>query len=188
MNNKQMFFIDFDATLTNSLKAYCDTYNYLYHNHPDFKQADYTKVNQYDLKDECFLVKNPLDIFEEELFFNNLEFINENTYDVLRKLNEKYKLIIASIGTPSNIAHKAWWLEENLPFIKDYVFITNQDCKMNKSLINMNDSVFLDDIPENLESSNAKTKVLFGKKYSWNECWQGDHCLTWTDVEERFLK
>jgi hypothetical protein len=186
--SKQKFFIDFDSTITHSLKSFCLTYNQIYHTHPNFKPADYTKVNQYDLKDECPIVNNPLDIFQEKAFFNNLEFINENTYKVLRELNEKYHLTIITLGTPKNIAMKTQWLEDNLSFIDNYLFITNKNCKVDKSIVNMfGDSIFLDDMSKNLISSNAQTKVLFGKKYSWNESWNEDWCVNWSEVEKRFL-
>ncbi len=185
--SRNIFFIDFDATIVDSVKQFCKVYNTLYQDHPEFKQADYHNVQQYNFKCSCPLVEKPLDIFQHHLFFKDLEFINHNTYEVLEKLNKKYQLKIASIGTPRNISFKAIWLEDNIPFIKDYVLMVNDGCKMNKSIINMENAIFLDDIPSNLKSSNAKIKFLFGKLYTWNKGWTGKHCFTWSDIEERFL-
>lgn len=188
--NKQKFFIDFDLTIVNSIKAYCDTYNFIYSKYPNFIPANPDAITSYNFKCICPLLQTEKDrykIWESKIFFYYIEFINENTYDVLKKLSKKYQLIITSIGTPKNISLKAKWLENKLPFIKDYILITNKDCKMDKSIVQMQDSIFLDDIPSNLESSNAKIKVLFGKIYPWNKGWQGEHCLTWKDVEEKFL-
>jgi 5'(3')-deoxyribonucleotidase len=188
--SKQKFFIDFDLTIVDSIKAFCDVYNAWYKYLPEFKPADPNKISSYDFKCICPLLENKEDklaIWSSSLFFDCVEFIDENTYDVLVNLNEKYQLIVCSIGTPKNIAQKAWFLKRKLPFIKDYVLLTNKDCEMNKSVVNMEEAIFLDDIPSNLESTNAETKVLFGKIYPWNKDWQGKYCLDWEDVGERFL-
>lgn len=186
--NKQNFFIDFDNTLIHTIDAFCSVYNKLYINHPKFKPAVPDLVNEYNFKDQCPLVENVLSIFESPLFFKFARLINNNTYEILEKISKKYKPIICSIGTPRNIAYKAHYLEEKIPFIKDYVLITNQDCKMDKGIVNMQGAVFLDDIPSNLISSNAKEKLLFGTIYPWNLGWDSrKHCLDWSEVGDRLL-
>ena len=180
---KKKFFIDFDNTIIDTTDAFCSVYNELYCDHLNFKTAEPDLVNVYNFSDQCPLVKNVLDIFEHPLFFKFASFINDNTCKVLEELSVKYKLIICSIGTPKNLAYKARWLEEKLPFIKDYVLISNPVCKMNKSIVNMEGAVFLDDIPSNLYSSNAERKILFGKRYSWNKEWDGEWLRSWSEVE-----
>lgn len=186
---KPKLFVDFDGTLVNSTKAFSHAYNILYEDHPNFEPADYTKLSKYNFEDICPLVKNPLDIFENKLFFKDLEFINDNTYDVLERLNEKYQIIVVTVGTPLNLAYKALWLQENITFINDYVLLYNDGCVMNKSVVNMTGegNVFLDDIPSNLLSVKCETKIMFGKVYPWSDGWNGDWCANWSDVEERFL-
>lgn len=188
---KQRFFIDIDNTIINTIDAFCSVYNELYCNHPQFKTAESNKVNIYNFSDQCPLVKNVLDIFEHELFFKFAQLINHNTYEILEKLNNKYQLIICSIGTPINISRKALYLKDKLPFIKDYVLISNPTCKMNKEIVNMQDSLFLDDIPSNLISSNCnkEDKYLFGKRYPWNDesLWNGNWVRDWTEVGDRLL-
>jgi 5'(3')-deoxyribonucleotidase len=187
--NKPKFFVDFDLTIVDSIKQICKIYNILYQNHPEFKPADPNKIQQYNFKDVCPLLKTALDMFEHELFFKDLEFINHNTYEVLERLNNKYQLIVVSVGTPLNLAQKSDWLNDKLPFIKDYILLYNNGCKMDKSVVNMKGkgNIFLDDIPSNLESTNCENKYLFGKIYSWNLESQYDRCLTWNEVEKRFL-
>jgi len=181
-------FIDFDGTIAGSVKAICETYNYLYQNFADFKPADYRRIQCYNFKDVCPLVDDIKKLFEHPLFFRKLDFIDDNTYEVLETLNQKYNIIICSIGTPLNISKKVLWLEEKLPFIKNYVLIANNDCKMDKSIINTGkDSIFIDDIPSNLESVESERKILFGEKFSWNNFWEGEYCVTWSDVRERLL-
>jgi len=186
--SKVKFFVDMDSTITNSVKSFCNTYNKIYQYYPDFKPADPNKLQQYDLKDICPLVNNPLDIFDHDLFFKHLEFINDNTYEVLEKLNRKYQVIVTTIGTPINLSKKSLWLSERLPFIKDYVLLYNDGCKMDKSVVNMEGSIFLDDVYSNLESSNARDKVLFGKIFDWNKDWRNDYCLNWSVIEGRFCR
>jgi len=185
--SKKQFFIDFDLTITDSIKAFTDTYSFLFSDHPEFVPANPNKITQYNFKCVCPLINHSEDIFKNKYFFNVLDFIDNDTYDVLVKLNDKYKVIIATIGTPKNLAQKTKWLESKLPFIDDYVLIKNKGNMMNKSVINMQDSLFLDDIPENLWSSNAQRKILFGKIYPWNKDWKGEHCLNWKEVGETFL-
>jgi len=187
--SKRKFFVDFDGTICNSTKSFANTYNILYQNHPEFKLADYTKLQQYNFRDICPLVNNPLDIFDHDLFFQYLEFINNNTYEVLEKLSKKYQLIVVTIGTPLNLSKKSIWLSEKLPFIKDYVLLFNDGCKMNKSIISMEGkgNIFVDDVSSNLFSSNCERKILFGKRFIWNEDWQGETCDNWSEIEERYL-
>ena len=187
--SKRKFFCDLDSTITNSVLAYTKVYNKMYQYYPVFKPADPNKLQQYNLKDICPLVCNPLDIFDHDLFFKYLEFINENTYEVLEKLSKKYQLIIVTIGTPTNLSKKSLWLEDKLNFIKDYVLLFNDGCKMQKDIVNMSGegNIFLDDVSSNLYSSNAENKVLFGKRFEWNNGWEKDWCLTWSDVEDRYL-
>jgi len=187
--SKPKFFADFDNTIVNSTKQYCKVYNTIYKYYPSFVKADYTKIQQYNMKDQCPLVYDLLEIFQHELFFRDLEFINDNTYEVLEKLSKKYQLIVASIGTPINIARKALFLGEKLSFIKDYVLICNDGCKMQKDIVNMSGegNIFLDDVSSNLYSSNAENKVLFGKRYEWNMDWDKDWVLNWSVIKNRFL-
>lgn len=185
---KNIIFVDFDNTIIDTNYAFCSAYNELYCNYPNFKTADSTLVNQYDFKDVCPLVDDVMKIFNHELFFKFAEFINDNAYEVIKELNRKYKIIIASIGSPRNIAHKSIWIENNLPFIKNYMFIINHNCHTNKSLINCTkDSIFIDDIPSNLLSVNSERKILFGEIFPWNDNWQGEHALNWTEVANKLL-
>lgn len=187
MNKQKLLFVDFDGTIINTIQSFCSVYNELYCNHPNFKTAEADLVNVYNLSDQCPLVTNVLEIFTHPLFFKFAELINPNTYEVLERLNNKYKLIVCSIGVPKNLSYKALWLEKKLPFIKDYVLINNSTCHMDKGIVNMQNSLFIDDIPSNLISSNAERKILFGKKYSWNNDWNGEWCKDWSTVEEGLL-
>lgn len=193
MPMKPKIFIDFDNSIVNTTRSYVDTYNMLYKFHPKFKKATYD-VKQYDLKDQCPLVKSVDDIFSSKLFFHNLRFINSNTKEILKKLSEDFDLIICSLGTPKNNALKSLWLSKQLPFVEQYMLVTNnyadRNCKLDKSLVNMQNAIFIDDMPKNLDSSNAKYKILFGKEYLWNHSDNKQHikCINWDNVYDVCMK
>lgn len=184
--NKVKMFVDFDNSLVNTTKKFCEIYSELYKNHIDFIQPKWQLVDKYNFSDQCPLIEKVEEIFKMELFFKDLEFINPNTYEILEELNEKYQIIICSIGEYQNISYKTMWVKENLPFIKDSIFIVNEGCKMTKSLANMSDlnSIFIDDVESNLISSNAPYKILFGELHQWNKNWTGQHCIDWSSVKE----
>ncbi|MFU0824634.1 5' nucleotidase, NT5C type [Clostridium sp.] len=183
-------FLDFDCTIVDSVKTYCNVYNKLYKNREKFKEADHKKVNRYDLKDQCPMVAHQEEIFSSKEFFEHLEFM-EDAREVIEKLSTKYELIICSIGTLDNISYKSKWIKDNLPFIKSVVLISNNveksGIKTDKSVINMKDAVFIDDHEDNLISSDAELKICFGKKYDWNKHWEGQRCFNWKGVEKLLL-
>lgn len=183
-------FLDFDGTIADSIKTYCNVYNALYTQKSGFKEADYNKVNRYDLKDECHLVNHQEEIFSNEEFFKHLELMPD-AKEVIERLASKYEIIICSLGTLDNISYKSRWIKDNLPFIQHVILISNVvgagGIKTDKSTINMKDSIFIDDHADNLFSTNAKHKICFGKEYSWNESWTGERCFNWREVEDLLL-
>jgi 5'(3')-deoxyribonucleotidase len=163
--NKRNLFLDFDGVPANSLKAYCDYYKRYYGGNPDW-----TKVKLYDLRDQCPDI--PIDqvkhIFARKDFFKILQFM-PNAYDVLQKLKNNYTEILVSIGTFENISNKSIWVKKNMSFIKKAYFIYDEDCTLDKSMIDMNGGIIVDDCAANLESSNADIKILFDNNFNWNK-------------------
>lgn len=183
-------FLDFDCTIVDSVKTYCNVYNSFYKKQEGFKKADHSKVNRYDLKDQCHLVDHQETIFSNEEFFKCLEFM-PYAKEVIERLGSKYELVICSIGTLDNISFKAKWIKNNLPFIKNVILISSavgaNGIKTDKSSVNMKDSIFIDDHAENLLGSNAEFKICFGKEYEWNKSWTGQRCFSWKEVEKLLL-
>ncbi|MDV3425792.1 MAG: HAD hydrolase-like protein [Bacillota bacterium] len=184
----QKLFLDFDGTITDSIKAYCNVYNKTYNEKTGYKRADYNLVERYDLKDECGLVNHQEEIFSTKNYFQELEFF-PGAYEVLQRLNTKYDLIICSIGTLTNISNKSLWIKSKLPFIDNTILISTKllpgGIKTDKSSINMRGGIFIDDHQENLFTSDADYKICFGRKYDWNSKWLGDRCLTWEQIENK---
>jgi len=185
--------LDFDNCIVNATQKFCSCYNEIYKYHPNFVYAEWKLVDQWSFLDQCPLVTSVEDIFKMRMFFDDLPFINDNTYEVLRDVNEKYHIILVSIGSHGNIALKSNWVHEYLPFIEDSIFLVNHNCTMNKSLVDMSirdneyHPIFIDDVVSNLESSNAMYKVAFGDIHSWNRSWDGDRCMNWTEVANFLL-
>lgn len=182
---KQKLFLDFDSVIVDTISAYCKTYSTIYDQATGFREPDPNKVNRWDLSDECALEKNPLHIFGMGYFFLQLEFMSDAP-EVITKLSEKYDIVICSIGTYDNLSHKSEWINKNLPFA-DAILLKTKGNQMNKSAVDMSGAIFIDDHMDNLVSSNAETKICFGKKYPWNEKWEGTTTDTWNDVAKLLL-
>jgi 5'(3')-deoxyribonucleotidase len=182
----QKLFLDFDCTIVDSIKAYCEVYNKQFKDEQGYIFADYNKVARYDLKDQCHLVDHQERIFSNEVFFQHADFM-PGAEAVIQKLAQKYKIVICSIGSLDNISFKSQWIKNNMPYITDVVLISSSigssGIKMDKSVVNMVDSIFIDDHADNLFSSNAKIKICYGKEYVWNESWTGNRCFNWKEVE-----
>jgi len=192
INIKPRLFCDIDNPITSSTEAFCSVYSQIYKDHPDYIHPIWQNVNKWDFADELPLlkgVKEVEEIFGKRDFFNNLKFINHNTYEVLKQLNKKYEIILVSIGSFNNISYKSQWVKNNLPFITESIFLVNHGSKMTKSLVNMSGkgNVFLEDVESNLNSVIVERPICFGSIKSWNENWQSEKAFNWTDVANKLL-
>lgn len=177
--------MDFDDTIVNARKGYCDVYATLYSGCKDYTHPNWKEIDQWDLRQSCPLAK--IDIFEHDLFFYDLEF-KQDAYGELETLSKDFEVIICTIGTYKNIAKKSKWIKNRLPFIKQSIFINNGYNHMNKSIINMSGSIFVDDVSSNLISTNAEEKICFGEKFAWNKDWKGTRCENWKDLMDHIYK
>lgn len=192
MSIKPKLFTDFDNTLVGTTEAFVKTYSQLYKNHPNFIQPNWKDVNEWDFKDTCKLLNGTEEvekIFGKIELFNNLKLINYNTYEILKELNNKYEIILVSIGSYNNISFKSQYVKKNLPLITESIFLVNQGCKMTKALVNMQGegNVFLEDVKSNLDSVQVDRKICFGVTKSWNQEWTGERAFDWTEVGELLL-
>lgn len=179
--SKRKLFVDFDSTVVDSIKAYCDTYSDLSFLDERFKMPDHTKVQRWDLKDECSLCDDPQKIFSNELFFKNLKKFDD-VDEVLQELKTEFDITIVSIGTYQNISHKARYVEKHFPYINNAILLCMHDVVMDKSIIDMSGGIFIDDHVKNLVSSNAKDKICYvndADTKPWNKDWNGYYCFSW---------
>lgn len=192
--NKIKLFLDFDSTIVDSTQAFCKVYDSIHGTN-----TNYTKIEQYDFSPVLNLSQQEIsDIFADERFFHYLKFF-DGVENVLKKFEDYYDYVIVTIGTVKNLYLKNLWLQENTTFeIKDFIGINNfiKDRKnpnrMDKSLINMQDGIFMDDHINNINSSNAEIRILFqeeNRNHNWSkptlESKLGDETLwiarNWTD-------
>lgn len=194
--SKQKFFIDFDDTLVQSSRRFCELYSDIYNDDLDFIKPNYRINDLWNFGEQCPLLKkyneyNVEDLFGMKEFFRGLE-MQPNAYNVVRELNKKYELCIVSIGTMSNLQHKAEYIKNNLSFIDDVVLLYNKGSQMDKSIVNCpEDSIFMDDVLENLLSVRSGHKYVYGVEKPWNV--YSANCgykrlMNYEDVANEFLK
>lgn len=164
-------FLDFDNTLVNSTKAYCHVYNKMHNT-----KAHWQLIRKWDMKDQCPLnTKEGLEnIFGSQDFFDVLEFYKgmKNMVKGLSQ-NKELELFIVSKGNDRNLALKREWILKNLPQIKqdNIILLCNKD-GMDKSSVDMEGGILVDDNSECLLSSNASYQIVFSHnaiKTEWNE-------------------
>lgn len=183
---KQKLFVDVDSTIIDTISGFCSHYNKYYSWIPGFTVANPSKVERWDLTCECTLLDSDDAnlLFRHRALWDHMKFM-PNAYEVLDILQDRYEIILVTIGHNENIAYKSLWLNKNLPFVENSIFISNAGIKMDKSIVDMSGGIFIDDHESNLLSSNADRKILFGKRYTWNENWKGEHANTWDDILNR---
>jgi 5'(3')-deoxyribonucleotidase len=185
----------------NTIKAIVDLYDNDFRGSPGYKKIPWTDVKTWDFTELSCASKEYLDgYFSQKRFFDSWEPM-PGFVEVINRLREKYKIVFCSIGTPANLKLKEDFLIAqfgNVVFdgaeIPDFMDDKNSKEKVgfvginindfgDKSHINANNCVIVDDRWENLTTSNANLKVLFGADYPWNANWTGLHCYDWYDFE-----
>ena len=175
-------FVDFDGVIVNTVKAIVSMYNEDYKYYKGFEEIDYKTVNTWGFSELILADEKTIDhYFNRERFFNCLEFMT-GAHVVLEELAKKHDVYVVSMGYSPNLLGKQEWLGKNMPFVK---FIgCNYKEYPDKSHIDMKDGVFIDDLATNLDTSNAKYRILYGKSFSWNEGWEGIHIESWLGIFE----
>jgi 5'(3')-deoxyribonucleotidase len=107
----------------------------------------------------------------------------DNAEEVLKRLKDKYKIIVVSCGYSPNLIAKRRWVEINMPYVQ-FVGVDFKKHEDKKHVLMGSDSIFIDDSLKMLNSSDAKYKICFGDYYLWNCKWDGMRCFNWYEVEE----
>lgn len=177
--------IDFDEVIVETIDAIVSIINEDYNlnvNPKDVKKWDFDDVFPTVPKDIIYKV------FEDKRFFERLKF-KPNVIETLRKINKKYPIIIVTLGSYDNLL-----LKKN--FIKNKIHSKGIETRFvglisdteNKSKVNLNSLLFVDDNEENLEVSNATIKILFEnrKDAEWNKNWKGKKIQDISEILEYF--
>lgn len=173
--------LDFDGVIVDSIGAYCEVYKAIYSGNQEYKKPNPQAVWRFDMQDQCPLVTDIQAMFEHPAFFQKLGFYDKDTRWVLATLSDTFNMHIVSLGSTKNLIQKAWWIDENLPFVKNVVLM-NHGNFTGKKAINMEHGIFVDDHEANLNSSNAAIKMCFGRHAQWNCNWYGYHSPNWNDL------
>lgn len=159
-------FLDFDNTLVNSSEAVCRLYNIDYYEDPKFVEAKSENSYLWSFADVCPLLDTPIKYFNNPRLFEILRPFEDPT--VIHNLSLKIQTYIVTMGSPENIKLKTDYMRKFYPNI-DTLYISNLGTRdINKKIINMEDSIFVDDLAINLENCNAKHKYIFGSKKDYN--------------------
>ena len=188
-NEYRHLIVDFDSTIANSQEAFCKVYNELFKNHKGFTPADWTKIERWDMKDQCTLLTDDVNtktLFSMKAFFDVVE-LYDGAKEVLDEISKYTDVVICSAGTSGNIVHKVLWLEKHLPFADIVPVIIKKSNGYGKKIINMEGAVFIDDHAHNLRESNADFKIMYGKSFAWNSNWTGMWFKEWSQQTKNFL-
>jgi len=149
--------IDFDNTVYNSTRKVCDFHNIIYN-----KNVDWKLVRNWNLDDQCSF-KNPEreveNIFDDKMFYQK-QYLYKDSIKYINKLCEKYEVNFCTIGNPKNIYHKSNLIRQYFPKA-GIMSLTNIK---NKGMIDLSESIFIDDKLHNLLNSDAKYRWLFEHK------------------------
>lgn len=170
-----------ENTIVNSVKQICKLYDKDFHLYRNYKKVDWTEINTYNFTElELINKEMVLDYFDDYRFFDDLEFM-DNAEEVIKKLSKEYQIIICSIGRKDNLMYKREWIKQHVPYAK-FIPIDFSVCS-DKSCINMENCIILDDNTDMLDSCNATVKLLFGDEYSWNKENKNNYQRYWNWIE-----
>lgn len=186
--NKRTLFVDYDGVIANSILAITQLYNKDFSAYEGFRPIDWSEIKTWDFDELELANRTYIDnYFNQPRFFETVEFMPFAKFS-LEKICEFYDIKVISIGNTPNLTLKEKWIRNNMPYAS---FIgVNKELYNDKSHVNMNyvDSVFIDDLSDNLRKSNAHTKICFGTNYPWNQDWDGLRFGSWHDITDYLLK
>lgn len=185
--NKPDLFIDFDGCITDTITSIVSMYNDDFQYYKNFEEINPDDIKTYGFE-ECNCASKEIinTYFNTKRFFDNLEFM-PNALTVLSLLARDFNIKIVSHGFSPNLAAKRIWLEKYLPCAE--LIGINLKEHSDKKCVDMSGCIFIDDKVSNLDSSNAKHKIIFGKKYPWNEEENGyTRCENWVDLYKEIIR
>lgn len=196
---KTTLYLDFDSTLVNSDKAFCEAYNDFYQNHVGFVRAREEDATDWVFKRACPLLHTlhvdpyqaVMGIFGSDSFFDHLEFYR-GAKEAVERLIEHYHIVICTSASPKNGSRKLLWIERHLPMVDEVIILINHKQQgVGKARVPMMEegAIFIDDHPKNLHSTKATRKILFKARESeYSDGWKGEVHTDWTVLTEALLE
>lgn len=170
-----------DGVIFNTIKAIVDLYDDDFSTYKDYKKVNWEDINSWDFTELNAAAPDYINTyFNQKRFFRIVEYMPDARIMILT-LNSIFDITNVSAGYSPNLVLKEQWTKKNMPFAK-FIGVDLKKYK-DKSHINMSGSVFVDDSASNLETSDADIKICFGKKYPWNESWNGMRIESWTQIK-----
>lgn len=188
-------YIDFDNVITNTTKAFVDTYvafcgkRYLHSPKPSWEN-----VHRYDFLDQIpeLTPQKKSAIFNSVIYQQKLELYPECKETLINLMKRGVNIFVVSHCSCRSIQNKHEFLFDTFGeyYTKQIKFIPILfDNFKGKSIINMSDGIFMDDCKFNLDSVNAPTRICF--KYNnitmdVNQDWDGLVINEWgKETEEK---
>ena len=179
-------FIDFDGVMINHLEKLVELYNKDFWESENFKPLASSDIQTWDLSElELLEYKDRIKYFEDKRYFKDLE-LREDFKDAIQKIYNSgvYSITIITMGSEENIRLKTKFIQEKMGNIEFKLMCLNTSKFRDKAHVDMQNAVFIDDSVRNIETSNAKTKILFGDKRGWNKSYRGVRLDNWGDIIE----
>lgn len=182
--SKPTLFIDMDNVLFDTVDAIKYMYDEDFRLYSDYHEVFLNQLTSYDFSELNLLTKKQLtQYFNSGRFFDVVNCIDgaELSLCTLNGFN-KIPIVFVSIGTPENLKGKKLWINQyNENYQTDIKFIGISD--KDKSQVDMSGGILIDDLIQNLESSNADMKICFGD-YGWNKDWDGIRVTNWSQLRK----
>lgn len=170
--------IDLDGVVFDTIRRVCELYNEDFQYYDNFTPIKPEQINTWDFLEMNLATESYFtNIFCQPRFFSNLKIMDCAKW-IIGMLDKEYEVIFVSKGNPANIKLKEIWLQKNLP----YGTLIGVPIQQSKSIVDLSDTILIDDMSQNLIESNAKIKIMFGKVFPWNEDWNGIRCENWSEV------
>jgi 5'(3')-deoxyribonucleotidase len=198
---KPTLYLDFDSTIVNSERAFCQVYNTHYRDFVGFSPAQEEHAGDWVFRHACPLIHelhvNPVAevqrIFGMDDFFNALEFY-EGADLSIQSLRDHYEIVICTSASPENGSKKVLWIEQHMPYVDEIIVLVNKSSNgVGKGRVHMLEpgAIFVDDHPANLRSTEAQRKILFtynGRITDYNRGWTGETVSSWEALRAELIR
>ena len=194
--------------IVNSIDAIVSLYNDDFQAYPNYCHIKSSDIHTWNFE-ECKCANTDIFnmYFNTPRFFDNLKFMNQaDTFIWL--LSYQFDFVIVSHGNYPNLQLKKKWIDRKLKLfindtkmlnqgVVDFIGVDFHDYD-DKSHVDMSDGIFVEDTYDNLVTSNAKYKIIFGEQYPWNAnnevCMAtglGEsytRCLNWMELYQEIIR
>ena len=167
---KIRLFIDADDTILESSKAFIDIINRQDNINPP-KTYEELQDWRYQSLFPYMTTKRVVEIYDSEEFFNIVK-VNPDFESFYLKHENDFEWYIVTKGYKTNIEHKQKYFKKHLPKanVVGCRFCSKEEQNFDKSHIDMDYGIQIDDRTDCLIGSNANIKILFKntRDFYWN--------------------